>query len=158
MTMHSNRPEPRVLAEQATAVRRALLPPEGVATWVPRACSEVAASLHHRGIAPHGFPFARYHPRADGRIEVEAGFPVTTPITPSSVVESSVLPGGPVIVAWHVGPDDHEDSALHAIDDWLDTAGAEPTGDRWEIYHDLPVYDRDGRRIEIVQPVAGLPT
>ena len=152
--MYSVRLQTRVLAEQATAVRRDLLPPEGVATWVPRACSEVAVSLHHRGIAPHGYPFARCHPRADGRIEVEAGFPVAVPITPSSVLESSVLPGGPAVVAWQVGPDDDEGSALHAIDDWLHIEAAEPTGDSWEIYHDLPVCDRRGRRLEIVQPIA----
>jgi effector-binding domain-containing protein len=147
-------PESRILAQQGTAVRRAVLAPEQLTEWVPQACAEVAAHLHHRGAAPCGFPFARIHPLLDNLIEVEAGFPIATPILDTATVGRSTLPGGPAVVAWYTGPHEKIGLAQHAIDDWLQTEPAARIGDSWEVYHDLPSCDQVGSRIEVVQPIA----
>jgi effector-binding domain-containing protein len=151
--MLSLAPQPRMLAEQATAVRRAILMPVQLTDWVPLACADVAAYLFRRGIPPSGYPFARSHPVHEDLIEVEAGFPVAAPIAGSGLVRTSSLPAGPVIVARHKGSHETIGSARRAIDDWLHTEGADRAGDSWEIYHDLPTCDDLGGRIEVVQPI-----
>lgn len=143
----------RALAEQPTAVHRTRLVPEQLADWVPSACAVVAEHLQHHGIPPAGFPFARYHPLADGVIEAEAGFPVATPIPDSGPVEPSTLPGGPVVAVWHTAPDEKLELTYQAIEDWLAADDAVPAGDSWEVYHDLPTCEQVGTRIEVIQPI-----
>ena len=142
-----------MLPEQATAVRRAVLVPAQLTDWVPRACAEVATCLFRRGIPPSGYPFARSRPVHDDLIEVEAGFPVAAPIAGSGLVSPSTLPAGPVIVGRHKGAHEKIGPACQAIEDWLQTEGADRDGDSWEIYHDLPARDDLGGRIEVVQPI-----
>ncbi|MGY4769661.1 GyrI-like domain-containing protein [Kribbella sp. CWNU-51] len=151
--MPSVAPQPRMLPEQATAVRRAVLVPAQLTDWVPQACAEVATCLFRRGIPPSGYPFARSRPVHDDLIEVEAGFPVAAPIAGSGRVRPSTLPAGPVVVGRHKGAHEQIGPARQAIDDWLQTEGADRDGDSWEIYHDLPTCDDLGGRIEVVQPI-----
>ncbi|WP_141861074.1 GyrI-like domain-containing protein [Kribbella jejuensis] len=146
-------PQVRFHSEEPTAVRRTVLDPEQLADWVPSACATVAEHLRLHGIAPAGYPFARYHALPDGEIEAEAGFPVAAPVTDSDQIEPSKLPAGPVLAVWHTDPDQQLAETYHTVDDWLDTTHAAPTGDRWEVYHDLPTCDRVGTRIEIIQPI-----
>jgi len=147
----------RALTEQQTAVRRALLRPDQLIDWVPLACAVVAEHLRHHGIAPAGFPFARSHRVHSFLLEVEAGFPVATPVAPSGLVDRSALPGGLALAGWHRGPHETVDLTYQEIHDWLETRGAIRTGDGWEIYHDLPTCDHLGTRIEIIQPVSLVP-
>ncbi|ADB32878.1 transcriptional activator ligand binding domain protein [Kribbella flavida DSM 17836] len=151
--MHTDRPETRTLTTQPTAVRRALLHSDELSSWLPRAFGDVAVFLYRQGIAPKGYPFARYHPHSDGRVHVEAGFPVADPITGDSTVVPSSLPGGHVVAAWHNGPADQLRHAYHAITTWLTDQDATPTGDAWEIYHDLPAHNPHHHRTEVVQPI-----
>jgi effector-binding domain-containing protein len=139
--------------EEATAVRRAFLVPEQLPDWIPAACAVVAEHLRHDGIAPNGFPFARWHSSPDGVIEVEAGFPVTAPIAGTGLIEPSTLPAGPVLAVWHTDPDQKLSDTYQLIDEWLETANATRTGDSWEVYHDLPACDQLGTRIELVRPI-----
>ena len=151
--MSSLRPQTRMLSEQATAVRRAVLVPDHLSDWVPQACAEVATYLHRRGIAPAGYPFARCRSLLDNLIEVEAGIPVAAPIAGSRAVGPSTLPAGPAVVVWHTDPHEKIGLAQHAIDDWLQSEPADRTGDSWEVYHDLPTCDQVGVRIEVIQPI-----
>ncbi len=151
--MSSSAPQPRILAEQATAVRRTVLVPAQLTDFVPRACAEVATYLFRRGIPPSGYPFARGHRVHDDLIEVEAGFPVAAPIAGSGLVRPSTLPAGPAVVEKYKGAHEKIGPARQAIDDWLQTEGADRDGDSWEIYHDLPTCDDLGGRIEVVQPI-----
>jgi effector-binding domain-containing protein len=146
-------PQVRFHSDESTAVRRGHLVPEQLADWVPSACAVVAEHLRHHGIAPTGYPFARWHPLPGGEIEAEAGFPVGVPISASGEVEASSLPAGPVLAVWHTDPDEKLPLCYHAVQDWLETEAAIATGDSWEIYHDLPTCDHVGTRIEIVQPI-----
>ncbi|TDO51126.1 effector-binding domain-containing protein [Kribbella sp. VKM Ac-2571] len=146
-------PQVRFHSDELTAVRRGHLVAEQLADWVPSACAAVAEHLRHHGIAPTGYPFARWHPLPGGEIEAEAGFPVGTPIADSEEVEASSLPAGPVLAVWHTDPDEKLPLSYHAVQDWLETEEAIAAGDSWEIYHDLPTCERVGTRIEIVQPI-----
>ncbi|NUR96674.1 MAG: hypothetical protein HOV67_15630 [Kribbellaceae bacterium] len=146
-------PQVRFHHQETTAVRRRLVIPGQLADWAPAACAVVAEHLRHHGIAPAGYAFARCHPLPGGLVEVEAGFPIATPIPGTGLVEPSTLPAGPVLAVWHLDPDQKLSETYRAIDEWLETEGATPGGDPWEIYHDLPTCDHLGTRIEIIQPI-----
>ncbi|MFI6674309.1 GyrI-like domain-containing protein [Kribbella sp. NPDC050470] len=143
----------RTFTEQATAVRRAVVPTGLLADWVPRACVEVGDWLYRQGTAPCGYPFARHHPLHDGLVDVEAGFPVAVPIIADGLIEPSALPGGPVLVVRYAGPYEQIGTVQQTIDDWLHEEDADRAGESWEVYRDLSACDRIGRRIEVVQPI-----
>lgn len=154
-----DRPQSRSAVEQPTAVRRATLGPTDLLPWFAKAYGEVAGYLSAHGITPKGFPFARYHVRADGRFEVEAGFPLTGPIAGDASVVPSSLPAGLQAVVWHTGPYDQVGKAHALLTEWVEAQGGRPSGDPWEIYHDPPTGDPSAWRTEVVHPyvLAGAP-
>ncbi|TCO47133.1 effector-binding domain-containing protein [Kribbella antiqua] len=145
------RTESRTVQEQPTAVLRAILRQDEVSGWVLAAFDAVADYLRRHGIAPCGFPFARYHILTGGDFDVEAGFPVAVRISGDNHVRPSSLPGGHVVVARHVGPSEQLGDAYQAVDDWLRAECGTRAGDAWEVYHDLPHRPRN-TRTEVVQP------
>jgi effector-binding domain-containing protein len=126
---------------------------EQLPDWVPSACAVVAEHLRHHGIAPAGYPFARWWALPDGVLQAEAGFPVAAPIADSGVVVPSTLPAGPVLAVWHTDPQEKIALAYQAIEEWMEAKGAVATGPGWEVYHDLPTCEQVGTRIEVIQPI-----
>jgi len=120
--------------EQATAVVRATVPHDGIGPFLGQAFGEILAVV---GGASVGMPFARYD-LVDGGFEVEAGFTVTSPVTPAGRVEASSLPAGPTATAMHVGPFDQVVGAYRAIEAWLPENGWQMAGAPWETYLDGP--------------------
>ena len=146
--------ETRVLTEQETAVAYATLPIADIGCWLEKAFDEVAVYLERKGAGPAGLAFARYRPVGEGVVEVEAGFPASTPTSGEGNVEPSDLPGGPAAVTTHVGPYDATAAASAALRDWVLAQGGEPVGEPWEVFsidatidHDLATW-----RTEVVQP------
>jgi effector-binding domain-containing protein len=146
--------EMRTLAEQETAVEYATLTVAEIGPWLQRAFEEVAAYLERKGAGPAGAPFARYRRTADGRVEIEAGFPASTPTSGEGEVEPSDLPGGPAAATIHVGPYDAIEAASLALCAWIREQGGEPLGDAWEVYLVDPSLDHDLTtwRTDVVQP------
>lgn len=110
---------------------------EGIAGFLGRAFGEVMRVVGSQGATPAGMPFARYR-EADGRFDIQAGFPVAGPVTPDGDVEISELPGGPAAQTMHVGPYAEVGGAYHAVQAWLQSNGCTPTGAPWEQYLDEP--------------------
>ncbi len=139
---------------QPTAVARATLPVAEIGPWLGTAYGAVAGLLAARQAAPAGPPFARFHVLGDGRFEVEAGFPVSSPIEPGGDVQPSELPGGQVAVTVHVGPYDQMEPAYQALASWVTDHGGELAGDAWEVFFSDPAAEPDPAtwRTEIVQP------
>ena len=146
------RTQSRTVCEQPTAVVRATLRRDELARWFGGAFDQVADHLRRHGVAPRGFPFARYHLRPDGRFEVEAGFPVGSRIAGDDQVRPSRLPGRHVVVAWHVGPYVELGEAYQAVDEWLKAQHGIRAGDSWEVYHDPPIGNPRYWRTEVIQP------
>ena len=147
--------ENRVLEEQQTAAMFARLPVDAIGPWLAEAFRDIAAYLSKYGVGPVGMPYARYHRLDDGRFEIEAGFPASTPVPGEGQVEPSELPGGTVAVAIHVGPYDAMGPTYEALASWVRDSGAEPMGDAWEVYFSDPAVEPDPSRwrTEIVQPI-----
>jgi effector-binding domain-containing protein len=131
---------------------KATLHTDQLGAWIPSACDRVAAYLDQHGVDPRGRPLARYHVLHDHTFEVEVGFPVEASVEGDGRVQPSSLPGGRVVVAWHIGPYDQLGETYQAVDEWLKAEGGVRTGDAWEIYHDPPTGDPRFWRTEVVQP------
>jgi effector-binding domain-containing protein len=130
---------------QPTAVVRATLTVPEIGGWFGPTLGRVAGWLGSRGIAIVGPPFARYHeldPEHE-RFEVEAGFPVATPVEGDGEVSASSLPGGPHATTLHVGPYEGLGAAYDALLAWIVEQGGEPAGDAWEVYESDPVEQPD---------------
>jgi effector-binding domain-containing protein len=121
------------LAARPTAVVRATVRPGSVAHWLPKAHARVAAALAGAGPCVVGAPFARFT-LDGGRLDVEAGFPVSEAITDLGEVIASGLPGGPAAVTLHRGPHELLDAAYAELDTWLGRRGLVEAGPHWEVY------------------------
>lgn len=130
------------LAEQSTAVIRDKVAAEELPNWMPGAFSEVGGLLAQAGIKPTGPPFARYL-REDGVFEVEAGFPVGSPVIGEGRVEPSWLPAGSAITALHSGPYETLPDTIRALEDWIEGHGHEEAGAYWEVYLTNPNQEPD---------------
>jgi effector-binding domain-containing protein len=141
--------------EQPTAVARATLAVEEIGPWLAETYGALAAALARQGVVtPAGLPFARYGPFEEGRVEVEAGFPVSAPVAEDGVLVPSVLPGGPVAVTTHLGPYDAMQPAYAAVLAWVEEQGGQPAGHPWETYFTDPSEHPDPAtwRTDVVQP------
>jgi effector-binding domain-containing protein len=142
----------RIVA-RPTAVVRGKVPLTEVGGFVAHAFGSVAAYLERLDVAMAGMPYGRFRHLGDGEFEVEAGFPVATPIEPEGEVEPSSLPGGPAVSTWHLGPYDRVGPAYEAVLGWIERHGYEPEGPAWEVYYTDPHLQPDPRewRTEVVQ-------
>lgn len=136
---------------QVTAVARSTLAVEEIGLWLNKTYGDIDRVLSERQAGPTGPPFARYRMLGEGRFEIEAGFPTTSPIDPVGDVGPSELPGGQVAVTTHAGPYDAMEPAYKALETWVNEHGGK-AGDPWEVYFSDPSTDPAGWRTEIVQP------
>lgn len=129
--------ETRVLAKQDTAVVEAVLHGPELPHWLAAVYHDIATYLERIGVEMAGPPFVRYAFR-DATIDVQAGFPVVTPVAGEGRIVPSSLPAGPVAITTHYGPYDRLVAAYDAIATWLKEHGYEPAGPHWEIYYTDP--------------------
>lgn len=121
------------LTPRPTAVVRATMPPDTVVRWLPGAYRRVARALADQGVPASGPPFARYTANGD-LVDVEAGVPAAIAIVSDGTVVASGLPGGPAVVATHVGGYELLDAAYRDIEEWLRLYGYTEAGPHWESY------------------------
>jgi effector-binding domain-containing protein len=136
-------------AELPTAVVCGTTDVAGMPAFLGHAFETTAAYLTRNGVGPAGMPYARYQVLGEGRFDVEAGFPATTPVPGQDDVEPSSLPAGPAAVTVHVGPYDEVSAAYEALTAWVAERG-EVAGAPWEVYLSEP--DADPPSTEIWLP------
>jgi effector-binding domain-containing protein len=137
--------ETRQLRAQPTAARRAVLTAGEVGPWISRTYSEIAAYLRRIGVAMSGPPYAR-HEFVDGSMDIEAGFPVATPVLGEGLIRPSGLPGGIAAVTTHYGPYETVPGAYEATAAWLREQGLKGATGHWEVYYTDPVEEPDSAR------------
>lgn len=146
----------KVLVERPTAVMRHRLGVVEIESWIGPAFARIQQAISAAGSWPDGEPFARYFrvPGTAATFDVEAGFPLGTPMPDGTAVDvhPSRLPGGPAAVTVHVGPYDAMMPAYEALEKWIAEAGGTPDGPPWEVYLDEPWGDPATWRTEVVQP------
>jgi effector-binding domain-containing protein len=146
--------EERKLEKQPTMVVKGTVEVKDMGVWIGGAYGRIVAYLAEEGIEPAAGPFARYRPLGDHRFEVEAGFPVSAVIPGKGDVEPSMLPDGPAVATWHIGPYDTMEPAYAALSEWIHSHGYLSAGVAWEVYYSDPETEPDPQkwRTEIVQP------
>ena len=105
---------------------------------------------------PVGPPFGAYHGAPGETVDVEAGFPVATPVDDTEGVVSSTLPGGPAVEAVHIGPYDTMTGTYGEMEAWMAEQGVSPGPVMWESYLTDPEREPDPStwRTLIVWPIA----
>ena len=82
---------------------------------IPRLFQEVFGWLRGRGVAPAGPPFIRYLViNMPGKLDVEMGVPVATPVPSDDRVSSGVLPGGRYAALVYRGDPSDGDAMMRA--------------------------------------------
>jgi effector-binding domain-containing protein len=144
------------LPEQPTAVVRERVAMSALPGFFGRAYSTVMRVLEHQGVRPTGMPFALYHGAPTDSVEVEAGFPLATPIRSDGAVEASILPACRAAQAEHVGPYDTLPTTYDAVRARIEQEGREPSDDMWEFYLSDPEREPDPQtwRTLVVWPMA----
>ena len=108
---------------------------DGIPAFLGMAFGETMGAM--RGTPPAGPPFARYDLCDDG-FDIEAGFPVSTPVDASGRAEARTLPGGPAATVMHRGPYESLASVYAAVGAWIGEHGYVVAGAPWESYLDGP--------------------
>jgi effector-binding domain-containing protein len=143
------------LDPQPAATVRTTTTPKQIGATLAESLGEIRQYLERTGTTPSGPPFARYHVYERDSIDMEAGQPVSQPVTGEGRVQSSELPGGPAAAVWHVGPYNKLFRAWSAIQAWMKENGQEESGAGWEAYVTDPGKEPDSSqwRTQVVQPI-----
>ncbi|MEQ8762572.1 MAG: GyrI-like domain-containing protein [Planctomycetota bacterium] len=102
-----------------------------------------------------GAPFCILHDMKEGRMDIEAGVPLNSPIEGLADIKASKLPAGKVLVTWHVGPYHELGKAHQALEAWMKQHDLESAAPPWEVYWTDPGQEPDPSkwRTEVVQPI-----
>jgi effector-binding domain-containing protein len=120
-------------------------------------------SLQAQGLAPAGPPFVRYHTFGETETDMEFGVPVPARTTGEGRVTAGELPGGSVLITWHLGAHDRLGEAYGRLAAWLEKHDRKAAGPAWEVYWwidasqepDPAVWPAPTEwRTELVQPLA----
>jgi len=109
---------------------------------------EIFAFMQTRGIVPAGPPFAYYYDvnsmaANKGIVDMECGFPVSSPVEGDGRIRAGVLPAGKAISAIHVGPYDKLSETYDAILSWIQENGCQVEENMWETYLTDPCQEPD---------------
>lgn len=129
--------------EQHTAGIRDRVPMAGLADFFARAFEETMQAMGAQGLSPAGAPFGKYYGSPGEFVDVEAGFPVPSVITPDGDVAPGVLPGGSLVEATHVGSYDTLASTYSEVERYFAEAGLSPGPVMWESYLTDPAVEPD---------------
>jgi effector-binding domain-containing protein len=138
---------------RATAVVRAKVPLGEVPAFLSDAFAAVAEVLARQGVHVTGPPLALYRSVSGGAVEVEAGFPVATEVTPEGEVRPSGVPGGEAVESVHIGPYETLGDTYREMAGWMQRNRRRPAGLSWESYLTAPD-DPAGPETLVVWPIA----
>lgn len=143
------------IEKRPTVVVRGETKPDKIGETYAELLAQVSAYLSAKGVEPAGPPFGRFFDYTKEHVDMEAGFPVVSPLDGDGRVQAGELPAGKVAVTWHVGPYTTLSKAYEAVSAWMAEQGLESAGASWEVYWADPATEPDSStwRTEIVWPV-----
>jgi effector-binding domain-containing protein len=147
--------EIKQIEEQPVVAIRAETNPESIGQLMGELFPQVDAYLEEIGVQPAGPGFARYFEYRPDFVDMQAGLPVSEPVTGRDRIKPDELPGGRVAVTWHVGPYDTISHAFNALHEWIHESGREEGSAPWEVYWTHPQVEPDSSkwRTEIYWPI-----
>ena len=147
------------VASQPTATVRVKVPESEISQTLASILPEVLGHLTSIGADLSGPPFTRYHERAGGMVDIEAGMPVKKPITGKGRVHPGELPGGEVAVTWHFGKYEDLPASYALLEGWMKSKRLAARAPFWEVYWTDPGLDPDPAKwkTQILWPVSPAP-
>jgi effector-binding domain-containing protein len=142
--------------EQHTAVVHQRVPVADLPAFFERAYAQVLEVVRTQRIAPVGPPFALYHGLPEETVDIEAGFPVSSPVAAADDVVPGSLPGGEAVEAVHVGPYEKLADTYAEVERWMAEHDLRSGTDMWESYLTDPRSEPDPAhwRTLVVVPTA----
>lgn len=140
--------------EQPTAGVRQKVRMSELTEFFGRAFEQTMDVLLAQDVQAAGPPFGKYYGTPTDVVDVEAGFPVSAPITAAGVVVPGTLPGGKIAEAIHVGPYDAMEATYAELEKYLAEAGLTRAEVMWESYLSDQATDPATWRTQICWPVS----
>jgi len=149
--------ETKTLQPQSMVSIRARTIPNQISETLGHIFGEIQSYLIQQGIKPAGPPFALYHTYEEDCVDLEAGLPVSEPVTSieSGRMVARELPGGQVATTWHRGPYETLMQAHQAIEEWTKEHNRFSAGAPWEVYWTDPGEEPDSSqwKTEVFRPL-----
>jgi effector-binding domain-containing protein len=98
--------------------------------------NKVYKAVHAGKVRQTGQNVMVYHPRNDGRVDIECGVEIDAKFETTGEVAYCETPAGPALTTAHIGPYDKLGLSHCAIVDWSRKNGRRVSGICWEIYGD----------------------
>jgi effector-binding domain-containing protein len=145
-------------AEQPVAVIRSTCSMSELGQRLGEILPAVHAAVLAQGRTPTQPPFVRYldMDMENATLDFEAGIAVDAPITDADPVYATILPGGEIASAWHVGPYQEIGATHQRLEAWIAAHGRQQDNGRWEVYWTDPGTEPDPAkwRTEVLQVLA----
>jgi effector-binding domain-containing protein len=143
------------LPAQNALVIRTRLASSAVAREVARLLPEVFQYALDSQAGVDGMPFTRYLTWGGDELEIEAGMPVSRAVEGNGRIRLVKLPGGPAVVATHLGPYTDLPATHEGVKLWLRENGKSAADSVWEEYVTDPGDEPDPDKWEtrICQPI-----
>lgn len=133
---------------QDLAVIRKSVPKDQLPALYGHAYLAVGNVLQQQKNKPVGAAIGYYH-SWDGEVaEVEAGFPVDRPVTPTGEVVGSQPPIGRAATAVHTGPYDNLEQTWGELFKWIGEQKLTPRPGFWEVYLTDPGFESDSSKLQ----------
>lgn len=124
----------RQLTPQPALVIRRRVAHSEVAATLGQILPAVFSHAQRAAIPLAGPPFTRYLSGGPGFFSLEAGMAISGPAQSAGEIEVAELPGGPAVVAVHVGAYDGLAQTHAALERWIAEHGHTVAGAPWEVY------------------------
>ena len=122
------------LQPQSGLAVRETVPVTELPAFFGRAFSALGAYIGQHGAAFAGPPFAQFHSVTPAAVDVEAVFPLASPIEGSGNIQPVSLSGGPAIQVLYTGPYDGMVPVYDTITAWLAENAKSPSEPIREVY------------------------
>ncbi len=134
--------------------------PDALPDFFGGAFTTVMEAIGRAGVVPTGPPIGYYPAMPTDVVVVEAGFPTAEPVDAGDGVHTLTLPGGPAVVAEHIGPYDTMEQTYEELGTWMTEQGLTPRSGPWETYLTDPSAEPDPAKwcTRITWPVSTAPT
>jgi AraC family transcriptional regulator len=120
------------------------------------AYGRIMAHIAKSGGEPTMMPLSRFYGEEDGVIDMAAAIAVQEPVNGEGDIESTELPAGNTVTAWHLGHYDKLPETYMRVTQWLTDHGHTVAGPSWEIYWTDPAAEPDPNKwqTQIFMPLA----
>ncbi|WP_319560768.1 GyrI-like domain-containing protein [Marispirochaeta sp.] len=140
--------------EQHTLALRYTTPVSKLSETMGKLYNEIAAYMQQEEIPFAGAPFALYHNMDMEALDVEIGFPVSSPARGKGRIQAGTLPGGKVLCTLYTGPYSGMEKPYGELMDYIQQHKLKTASFSYEYYlNDPAITPEDELQTEIYFPL-----